>query len=374
MLKMIDKGEAPSFSHPHLWAAPDGRSIYQWAGGKPLISRRPYAPNGVWKLVPGDDGAGNWTEVITSDIAPSSQPLRRVDGWGASAVVDGTGYYFGGRIYSRSDPNVDDIGYEHNRITSLNMTTGDWTTNRASGLGINGTMRGGSAVPVPAPGLGGRSLVFVLGGWIPNPDIASLRPFTGHESNYFDFSNVTFYDPYLDIWFVQQASGDVPTGRGQFCTVGVLGTNGTFEMYESSFFHENTAYAVLSFMYGGIDERTWQTYSDIYILSIPGFVWHKAPSTGATPRTEHTCNHVGGGQMLTLGGLDNSWSFLNIWANWEMPDPWVQGIGVFDMNELVWKTEYTPATSTYKTPDLVSDWYDRGYDLSNTSPFPVSLI
>ena len=95
------------------------------------------------------------------------------------------------------------------------------------------------------------------------------------------------------------------------------------------------------------------TYDAVYILSLPAFVWFKADYTPQYPRFRHTCEVVGTRQMLSIGGhpfIDNN---LGIYSR----DPFLQGLGIFDMTDLQWKSKYDAGAEDYKTPRVIKDWY-----------------
>jgi hypothetical protein len=98
----------------------------------------------------------------------------------------------------------------------------------------------------------------------------------------------------------------------------------------------------------------------MYILSIPGFVWFRVPRVDSPARFDHTCEYIGGSQMLSIGGVDNPQAGLNMWENWKMPDPFRQGIGVFDITELEWKSSFMPTEQEYRSPQMVREWYTAG--------------
>lgn len=66
--------------------------------------------------------------------------------------------------------------------------------------------------------------MIVVGGRDPGTNVS--QP----PANYSAFDNVTLYDPYIDVWYAQKASGDIPASREEFCAVTVRGDNGTYEM------------------------------------------------------------------------------------------------------------------------------------------------
>ena len=45
--------------------------------------------------------------------------------------------------------------------------------------------------------------------------------------------------------------------------------------------------------------------------------------------------------------------------NNNLPDPWLQGLGIFDLTAMEWKEEYDPAAAPYVTPDAVKAYYQR---------------
>ena len=92
---------------------------------------------------------------------------------------------------------------------------------------------------------------------------------------------------------------------------------------------------------------------DTYVLTIPGFHWIRGPS--ATARKASRCVVGGRRQMISVGGIDKGNA-----AGWSNPDPWTQGIGVFDMTAFAWRDDYDAHASDYVSPDPVQEWYQNG--------------
>ena len=69
--------------------------------------------------------------------------------------------------------------------------------------------------------------------------------------------------------------------------------------------------------------------------------------------------------MVSIGGLvtDISLQVTNegpeSTGTNSLPDPWLQGIGIFDLTAMEWKEEYDPAAAPYVTPDAVKAFYQR---------------
>lgn len=119
-----------------------------------------------------------------------------------------------------------------------------------------------------------------------------------------------------------------------------------------------------SFIYGGLkfggQNIVDVVYQDVYVLSIPGFVWFKASHASAPARWGHTCNNLKGNQLISIGGIDNPETDWNIWGEVALPDPYPQGIGIFDMTEMKWQSSYIADAPAYQSPKPVRDWYSAG--------------
>lgn len=119
----------------------------------------------------------------------------------------------------------------------------------------------------------------------------------------------------------------------------------------------------LSFIYGGSDAQWKSAYDDLFILSLPGFVWFRADARSSEPRSNHDCVVIGRRQMLSYGGDAFGQEDYLI-----TKDPFVQGLGIFDMTELAWDTDgrYNADAEDYRTPKVVEDWY-RSHNVSDIS-------
>ena len=90
------------------------------------------------------------------------------------------------------------------------------------------------------------------------------------------------------------------------------------------------------------------------------------PYNPQNPRLTHTCNAIGGSQIVIIGGLDAN-SNLTIWAgegNVESTyntsaDPFTQGLAIFDLTALEFAEQYTAGASAYEQSDPVKDFYSR---------------
>lgn len=175
--------------------------------------------------------------------------------------------------------------------------------------------------------------------------LVSLGGYNYETSTLYSMSSVEVYDIANKAWYQQDTTGDVPGSRIEFCLTGAASTNRTFDV----------------FVYAGWDNvDKFSEYDDAFVLSLPSFHWFKADYRSAYPRHALTCEHVGGGQVLTIGGVDTSDAPLN--AGYEGPfepvDPFKQGIAVFDLSTLDFASSYTANRSGYSMSAGVQDYYD----------------
>ncbi|KAK4198245.1 hypothetical protein QBC40DRAFT_256264 [Triangularia verruculosa] len=212
------------------------------------------------------------------------------------------------------------------------MVTGELSNSSSAGIGPFGTLVGGAAHHVPF-GAEAEGLVIFMGG--------KYAPLLGtwDDQTWADFTNLTVYDPGQEKWYWQETTGARPSARDLFRVVGVSGDNGTYEI----------------FLYGGRPFSTTKAVGEVYILSLPGFVFFRATpefSDGAT-RDKPACVVAGKRQMITFAGNDGSLGFPDSLLD---PDPWTNGLGVFDLTALTWKNGYDAGVARYESPNPVKEW------------------
>ena len=95
---------------------------------------------------------------------------------------------------------------------------------------------------------------------------------------------------------------------------------------------------------------------EVWVLSLPAFAWFKANYTAETNRWRQSCNVVGNRQMITVGGQNINDQNLGQQSR----DPFVQGVGIFDLTEMTWSSGYDAHAAPYVTPQVVKDWYNAG--------------
>ncbi|KAL9629853.1 MAG: hypothetical protein Q9204_005043 [Flavoplaca sp. TL-2023a] len=123
-------------------------------------------------------------------------------------------------------------------------------------------------------------------------------------------------------------------------------------------------HALNRFLYGGTGKTglngnisltqyiDFTALDEVYVLSLPAFAWFKVDYPAQHPRIRHTC-HSFGRQMLSIGGQDPTNEYNDTFT----PDPFSQGLGIFDLTDMRWSDGYNADTEPYKTPAVVKAWY-----------------
>ena len=94
------------------------------------------------------------------------------------------------------------------------------------------------------------------------------------------------------------------------------------------------------------------------MLSLPSFVWFKANYTSSDPRRDHTCNIANNRQMLSIGGVNPTRSTYQ--AAYNDPDPFWEGIKIFDMTTLQWTNYFNASAAPYTVPSAIAAHYAAG--------------
>lgn len=295
---------------------------------------------GLWSFKPDGSGGGTWDVAIKSTDSAFDDITRGYIS--LFAYGGGKGLMLGGASTSQSSTETEDLGetiLPLSGMVDFNMTTKSLTNKTVDRPYFHGKIEEGRMHYVPAFGESG---IFVVMGGAPEQ--------FKDESESFSFDTVSIYDPESDEWWDQSTSGNTPDARKGFCLAGVSSDNGTYEI----------------FMYGGYPGTTGSgavPYDQIFILTLPAFHWIQVDYVAAHPRHEHTCNAVGGSQILTLGGFDSSTtdqSGSNYQSMLDSADPFMQGIAIFNMTSLEFEDHYSASalnTSVYKPSELVQYYY-----------------
>ena len=127
-----------------------------------------------------------------------------------------------------------------------------------------------------------------------------------------------------------------------------------------------------SFVYAGWDgnlgSRAIQ-YDTINILTLPAFHWITVPYNPQNPRHGHSCNAVGGSQIISIGGVDSNSNITSgalpeiIRSTFDSaPDPFAQGLAIFDMTTLTFANQYTAVAPPYEQSEVVKQFYAQSQE------------
>ena len=349
--------EAPALVAQALWVDPSGTSFYAFDGGisysVSLSERPPPPPSEIWQFIPSGI-SGDWSLVSPPASSNFTTLIRGYQGtytYGA-----GLGFALGGLENAATNEAIDvnsELSFQIPGMVMYNITSQDWYNVSTSGYSQSGGSVNGAAQFVPCFGPAG--LLFVFGGSVAN------EIFPGTDG-------VSMFDPISQQWSSQEVSGAKPSSVLSPCVVGAQGDNNTYEVKNDRNLKMTKAYDKLQiFLYGGLAEDTSGTVAQgaVYVLSLPAFNWQKQNITPEYGRWLHSCNVIGNRQMVSIGGLvtDMSLQVTNEGpesnGSNSVPDPWTQGLGIFDLTAMEWKEGYDPAAAPYVTPDAVKDYYQR---------------
>ncbi|KAH7125761.1 hypothetical protein B0J11DRAFT_606285 [Dendryphion nanum] len=352
----MERSGAPLLNHRALFVDESKSTMYAFAGEKSWEDMRPGIPQPPtpWKFVADGQGGGTWMKMdgresnydATGIIQPAS---------GSSTYGNGVGYYLGGHLNGHTWPSLQSgVWRSVSGLITFNMTTGVWSNTSAQGYGTDQIAHFGFAQFVPS--FGSKGLVVFMGGQDQSERVSAAADLPRQ------FGRVTFLDVSSGNWYHQKVGGWIPSWRNRACAVGAQGDNNTYEIF---------VYAgCKTALYGGPSptEEQKQDNNDsdeIFVLSLPSFQWFKADYVAKASRQGHTCHIIGNRQLLTIGGIDPALQEGIATSDQQGKDPWPFGLGIFDMTDMRWKSQYDANASSYKSPQVVRDYYD------NNSRYPT---
>jgi hypothetical protein len=222
-------------------------------------------------------------------------------------------------------------------MVSYNFTTNKLSNKTVSGVSTNGLNQMGGMHYVP--NFGPQGMVITFGG----DQVGKTKP--GVDS-LLSMDTVQIFDPATGDWYEQTVTGNIPEQRKEFCTTGVASNNKTYEI----------------FMYAGWDGHLGPhavPFDEAFVLTLPGFHWVKADYAALNPRHGLSCNSIGGGQILTIGGLNTTQNGPNdLYKDvFNTADQFAQGLAIFDLNTMAWKTDYSAKQTDYTPSSTVQNYY-----------------
>ncbi|KAH0558554.1 hypothetical protein GP486_004787, partial [Trichoglossum hirsutum] len=311
---------------PMLWYNPTADMVYSY-GGWPYYAGM---DGSVWGFKPDGKGGAPWERVNPPPQASGSGLLGT---FGSQFASSSDAFYsLGGvTLFPSQSPFLSLPG-----LIISDFQKNSWSNESSLAYSSNGYGVLGEAQFVPI--FGKEGVVVVLGGSLP-----SNQTFGYEEGvDLADMSHVSLYDVSSGQWHVQTASGDIPLPRTEFCMTGAPAADGS-------------SYEI--FVYGGhrkdgVTDPVLADFTQVFILSLPSFVWFRVSNSTSQFRSNHDCQLVGGRQMLVIGGRDPSTLVLG-----SISDNWKNGLGIFDMTDLEWTSGYDAHAAAYVPPQMVKQYY-----------------
>ena len=312
---------APFLNKGALWYyQPDDILYTGWVGDSavylPDIASPPRLS--LWAFKPDQKGSGSWSLTI----GPDSDKWRGIAMPRQASVAQSgeLGFALGGEY-----PGADGIL----SLTEFNLDTRE-STNITSPLAYGIPIEQGNLQFVDK--WGPKGLLLALNG-------------AHKDGPWWDANSVPVYDIAAHQWYNQTTNGPSPGSAVDSCVAGIASNNNTFEIFVYSG----------SVGYGDV----YQKRNEIHILTLPAFHWIELPYKAVHPRAGHSCDPVGGGQILIVGGTDPTVDETETVGLDQMtePDVFKQGLAVFNMSSLEWQDHYSASPPNYEQADEVKQYY-----------------
>ncbi|CAF9912087.1 MAG: hypothetical protein ALECFALPRED_007866 [Alectoria fallacina] len=343
----ISKGQCPNLNSILFWNDENRQNVYAYGGWFSSFNNAAFDATALpseklWAFV-ANNSYGTWQDFNQSSNPVFNSLTRPTFGSATSGAIGGFG--LGGYEFSQSSSKTQNLTslVPSPGLQFYNSTARSWYNNSGEGYTPEGTSVYAGAIYLPTWGTAG--LVAIFGG-----QTTSNRTNFIDGDNYLSMSNISLFDPSSQSWYFQESTGDVPSQRDRFCVVGASGGDKTtFEIFLYSGQAGAGVYDGSPTSMANNSQR-----DEVYVLSLPAFVWFKANYTSVDPRIYHTC-HVVGNQILSIGGLNPSLADLAVAMN--DTDPFWEGIKVFDMTALEWTNYYNASSASYTPSGIILDYY-----------------
>lgn len=318
----------PSVNGGVLWGDSVNKRFYvyggEWNGG---FAQDPYS------LLSYDILYDKWDDFGVPDLTPP--PKLASYGAGVGVSETGMGYYLGGWI-----SNASMSGWTQPRTMSSNFYTYAYDTGKfsqAAGPDKNPRAEGGMVWLPAGDSLG--LLVYMGGVLSPNGN--------GTEAPQ-AFDEVFVFDAQGNSWSSQKTTGEIPQNRRQFCVdVAWAPDKSSFNIY----------------LWGGLSVQppvvNATSFNDIYILTLPSFIWVKAypdhhGNATLPPEYDHysaSCNMVKSmSQLFVIGGTYTDTDACDLAVDaWAMHNFWTGTSQNAGDNETYWAL-YDPSVKTNVVP------------------------
>ena len=236
LFQRLPKGDAPLRNLASAWPNAEGNAFYLYGGETSFWLAWPGlekpSPASLWKFIQDDSVGGTWSHDSVAEDASifSDQPSG-----GLRTSGEGVGYYLGGSLGFTTYPQQPyGTVIPLTGLIEFNSSTRSWSNLSSTEIYNAGPSRStGQAAYGGAhfvPNFGAEGLVVFFGVRPPELNVG------GNVTYFGSMTDVSIFDPFSRTWFKQTASGpSIPDWRANFCTTGVMGEDGTYEMSVSPF-------------------------------------------------------------------------------------------------------------------------------------------
>ena len=258
--KHVAQGETDSAACFMACAAAIGSNVYVFGGY--WFRRGERSTNGpsnaLWKLIVGSQGSFAWSEIVTTEKAPSPSPRFDHKGWEYAAKL----WIFGGHGSSPVDYINEHGDYEdgcNNQLLCFSPSSEEWTNPQCYGMVPE--PRRGHAVTI------NQDNVWLFGGR------------TGYSRNLDDLFALNMHSL---TWTLIQTNLMRPHGR-EACTLSIM-------------LDDNLL------LHGGCDS-TYKWLSDTWMMDLTSSTWRRCRHFSDQPRINHTATRGINKTVVIAGGF-----------------------------------------------------------------------
>ena len=314
-----------------IWVDEVNHRLFTGFGGRQsTFGDGAYQDFGLWSFAPDGQGGGRWTNM--NDTAPTefgeNRPFHALVTSG-----NGRGYMLGGLAPNATARDVRNNAWNISGLVTYDFAANTLTNTSVTGIENGGVVQMGGAHFVP--NFGPQGIMVTFGGTQ-----------TRGGDNFLDSTTVQVFDPTSGTWYEQPTSGNIPNARKEFCMTGAASNSETYEIL------------VYAGWGGNLGPRAIP-YDEVFVLSLPSFNWFKADYLAENPRHAVSCQHIGGGQIVTIGGLNTTQNGPdNLYQDvFNTPDQFTQGLSVFDLSTMTFRQSYSAAQIDYTPAEAIQQYY-----------------
>ena len=320
---------APTLNDGSIFAT--SSSLYLFGGA---LSTAPGAPT-----VPPGNGISEYeiNNALWGQVVTAGDPVERAHyGMAVQSSARSLGYYVGGAITPKSDPNFNAlpnaIPYMVQGLITMVEQTMILKNYSTTAMNVDGTAAGGFVALIDS--LGSIGVMVMFGGFknVPGEPMSLDDDNLVDPSLHWDLGNVSIYDIGTQTWYQQTATGDVPPWRYNGCSVVVSAP-------------DQSSHSI--YVFGGWSNSFEKSDGDVYVLSIPSFRWIRV-NQDSNRRVRNQCGLIGNHTMLVVGGIQPNGENLQPLdaTGCDTSAMFTQGLGMFSLNAHAWNTSYDPSTGS----------------------------